>query len=179
MRLLGLQEVPWSTGLFFKIVPCFFFGHHDAALRHIGQVGQKFRPLLFTPTRQHFGLQGYGNLTEALVKLSPGRRQPQAVSAAIVLMTVPRDPAKGFHPFDQGGNRVRIAGDQTRQAALSQTMWIVLYEGAQGRELIGRDAGVGQAPPKSLVEAEPGVAQQNGKSSALGSIDWRTVPGGG
>jgi hypothetical protein len=89
-------------------------------------------------------------------------------------MPVPFDPAKAFHPFDKSGNRVRIAGHQTSQTALGQTLGFVLDQSTQRCELIGREASMGQAPPKSLIQAEPGMAQQNGKPSALGSIDgWR------
>jgi hypothetical protein len=81
------------------------------------------------------------------------------------------DEAVPFHSGERGRNRVRIAGHQIRDGALSETLWISFADPAQDAELIGRNLEMSDPLPERLVEAVPCAAHQD--RQPLGCFGWR------
>ena len=72
------------------------------------------------------------------------------------------------HPLQQGSHRIGIAAHELGQIALGQPPRVPFQERPHHRELVRRDAQVGDSPAKGLVQTIPGPAQQRRQPAATG-----------
>lgn len=77
------------------------FSRFAAGVRHDGKLGEEvFAPSLGEHGK-HPGLQLDGKLPELEVELFPGRFEPDAISAPVLLVRAAFHPAGGLHALDK------------------------------------------------------------------------------
>lgn len=108
---------------------------------------------------QNLSLQFHGNNRARLVFAAARRPQPKAEYPLVTALPLPLHQPAPLHPLHQGRNGVGIAGHPAGQILLGNPR--VLLKRAQHGELVGRQIQRRQAPPEGLVQAVPGVAEQN------------------
>ena len=76
-----------------------------------------------------------------------------------------------LHALQQGGHGVWIAAHGVSQLALGESDGIPLEQGAQNRELVGRDFQLREPAAEGLVQAVPRAAQQGRQAPAFRRVD--------
>ena len=93
-----------------------------------------------------------------------------AVGAPVLFVDFALDVAEGFHAFEEGRHGVGVAAHEAGEFALREAGGMAFEHGAHDGELVGRDAGVGDAAAEGLVEIEPAAAQQEREAAAFGRV---------
>lgn len=147
-----------------------FFGGEAAGVADEREVLEEF----LAPGRREYGenvgLQIDGDLAHLFVFLFAERFEMDAVGAPVFLVDFSFDVTEGFHALEERGHGVGVAAHEAGELALREAGGMALEHGAHDGELVGRDAGVGDAAAEGLVEVEPAATQQEREAAAFGRI---------
>jgi hypothetical protein len=131
---------------------------------------QVFEEFLALARRQHgkdVGLQIDGDLADLLIFLFAEWFKIDAIGAPVLLVDFAFHVAERLHAFEEGRHGVGVATHEAGEFALGQPGGMAFEHGAHDGELVGRDAGVGDAAAEGLVEVEPATAQQERQTAAF------------
>ncbi len=145
-----------------------FFGGEAASVADEGEVFEEF---LAPAWRQHgkdVGLQIDGDLADLLIFLFAEWLKIDAIGAPVLLVDFALHVTEGLHPFEEGRHGIGVAAHEAGEFTLGQPGGIAFEDGAHDGELVGRDAGVGDAAAEGLVEVEPATAQHPGPGFSAG-----------
>lgn len=160
--------------LFIEAIFSRFRGGLGGALAGIGDQGEvleKFFAVSFREAAEDFGLEFEGEGTEGLIGLAAMREEANTMGAAVGFMRGALEEAIGFHPFQEGGDCVRIAGDEFGDLTLAEAFRIRFDQGSEYRELVGCDFQMKNAAAKGLVKTVPGAAQERGETAAFRCVE--------
>jgi hypothetical protein len=131
---------------------------------HCAEFFEEGIPAVLGQCAQDLLLQVEGNGPELAVDAAAGGFEADAAGAPVILVGVALHPTVGFHALDQRGHGVGIAAHEFGQATLGEADALAFGEVAHDDELVRSDAEVGDPAAEGLIEAVPGVAQEDGKT---------------
>jgi hypothetical protein len=141
-----------------------FLGDGAAGGGHCAEFLEEGIPAVLGQCAQDFLLQVEGNGPELAVDAAARGFEADAAGAPVPLVGVTLHPAVSFHALDQCGHGVGIAAHEFGQATLGEADALAFGEVAHDDELVRSDAEVGDPAAEGLIEAVPGVAQEDGKT---------------
>ena len=141
-----------------------FVGDGAAGGGHCAEFLEEGIPAVLGQCAQDLLLQVEGNGPELAVDAAARGFEADAAGAPVMLVGVTLHPAVSFHALDQRGHGVGIATHEFGQPTLGEADALAFGEVAHDNELVGSDAEVGDPAAEGLIEAVPGVAQEDGKT---------------
>lgn len=108
-----------------------------------------------------------GDRLRGVEAAAAGRDESETPGPTVVGVGFPAKESGLTHPFDEGGDGVRVGGHAPGQIGLGDSGTPGLGEVAQDRELVGSDVEVGDPAAEGLIEPVPGPAQEEGKPALV------------
>jgi hypothetical protein len=166
----------WRAGWFrFYTGPIAGPWRRTARISHTFELFQKRFARVGWQDFEHFGLEVQRDLSKGSKALPAQGLEPNPTGAAILRIGRPANQPKPLHPVNQGRHRVRVAAHAPGQSHLGQPRSIALGQITQNGVLIRSATGVGNPPPKGLVQPVPRPAKQNRQPTSRddGGRGWR------
>ncbi len=148
-----------------------FFGGVAAGVGHEGEVFEEPFAVLLRDRGENLRLEGHGEGAQFGVFPAAGGQEDHAARASVGFMGAAFHPAGFLHPFQQGGDGVRVAAHQAGEFALGEALAIAFAQAAEGGELVRRGAGAGYAAAEGLVQSIPRAAQQGRQAAAVRRVN--------